>query len=1222
MSKLHRDNAGYVGCSYEETQDPYYSYNKLALPLSESDKTVIRDEVTFTVTVAGGKFVIDGTSQASVSLLEGNVYTFDQSDSSNGTHPLKFSYTADGTWGGGIDHTLGVTRIGTPGSSGAYTQIVVPFGLHDLNYYCANHSGMGGSATVTKSTDKFTVGLPILKTTDAFGKTPASTTTGTLSQSPANQTALPTYSNQGGGSANTSNPVSNAFDGVAGTYADMTFNNSQWSKVTFATPITGVTSISAGFDGEGDIGYNGSVVNSSVSYNGSRQTISLYSGSAITLTDIYFVSQPGNGVCRFYDLTINGTEQTFSSSTDVGQDPYAANLVLAVPMNGANNGTTFTDVSNVIRGTGSAKAISLYTGSASGGAVTSTAQSKFYGSSFYAVRGATNNYTASDYIYRTGDTDLDLGTGDFTIEFWFNPTNLESNCTLFDNRHQSTNWPNSTAGFQFFTNAAGDIYFRTGSGYPISASAVLAENVWSHLAITRKGGTITVFHNGTSVGAAENHFNDFNEGRFHLGSAANNGEGSTGYYSDLRIYKGVAKYTTPFPTGSYGYKPTVYTGNGGTKQIGGPVYSNYGNSINADSTLRLWKHAFDGSDSTYLTGNGTSNDQSLWRHPTGIKVNTSLRLKVSGGSSSGLYVNGSQVAGVTNTSISSPTWYTVSGVNTLDSIGVVNNGSTWTALHQVEVDGVVLLDGHGGQIPFTPDLVWIKRRNSQSDHQLYDRVRGTNKGLSSDSTLAEWDYGNGLTAFNNQGFTLGALGGANADQDTHVAWCWKASGSASSNTDGTVTSSVSVSQEYGFSVVKWTNPSASVEVGHGLNSVPSLILTKGLGTCEWQVYHVGIGNAYKLYLDAPNSQVSSSVWNSTTPTSTIFDFNDNREQDFVAYCWCEKSGFSKFGAYDGNSNNSTVTNRVIECGFKPAWVLIKCYTTSGEEWMIYDNARDPVNPANKFLRADYPNAEGTYQAREISFTDTGFQFTGSNGQEPLNLSGRSYVFAAFAEKAPSDPAFEAVSVDSLELTDLSGNSNNASNSGATFQTSVKKFYDGAAAFASGQYVSVPDSSELRVGTGDFTIEVWMHPTEYGSASYPSVISKYDDSDLSWILRLHSSGQLVWYNGASAGTNSASASGLSLLNQWSHIAVVRQAGVSKIYLNGFQVLSVADTYNYDDSNPLVFGRQDLSNNNPFIGYLQDFRLYKGIAKYTSSFSPPERSVQGTARRYPSGVYVVS
>ena len=149
----------------------------------------------------------------------------------------------------------------------------------------------------------------------------------------------------------------------------------------------------------------------------------------------------------------------------------------------------------------------------------------------------------------------------------------------------------------------------------------------------------------------------------------------------------------------------------------------------------------------------------------------------------------------------------------------------------------------------------------------------------------------------------------------------------------------------------------------------------------------------------------------------------------------------------------------------------------------------------------------------------------------------------------------------------------------------------------------------------------MHPTSYG-VTYPTVISKYDNGDTSWILRLQNSGQVIWYSGTSGGTNNASPSGLPLLNRWSHVAVVRQAGVVKVYLNGFQILSVADTFNYDDTNAIYFGRQDANNVNGLEGYLQDFRLYKGIAKYTSSFSPPERSVQGTARRYPSGIYVVS
>ena len=269
MSKLHRDNAGYVGCSYEDTQDPYYSYNKLSLPLSGATETVQRPaEVTHTVTVAGGKFVIGGVSQATLSLIEGGIYKFDQSDSSNSTHPFKFSQTSDGTHNRGTEYTKGVTYVGTPGSSGAYTQLVVPFGGLDLYYYCGNHSGMGGSASTPANAGMFTAALPILKTTDQFGK-------------------------------------------------------------------------------------------------------------------------------------------TLGSGTNA--DPFAANLVLALPMNGSNGGTTFTDQSATIKGSGSAKAITRTN------AVTSTTQSNYYGSSGY--------YDAnSSRLQVANSSDFDFGSGDYTIEVWVYPT--------------------------------------------------------------------------------------------------------------------------------------------------------------------------------------------------------------------------------------------------------------------------------------------------------------------------------------------------------------------------------------------------------------------------------------------------------------------------------------------------------------------------------------------------------------------------------------------------------------------------------------------------------------------------------------------------------------------------------------------------------------------------------------------------------------------------------
>ena len=117
--------------------------------------TILTALTTFTVTVAnagGNKYFINGVQQQTVNLLEGFTYKFDQSDSSNNGHPLRFSTTSGGSHSGGSEYTTGVTTNGTPGSSGAYTQIVVASGAPVLYYYCTAHSGMGGTANTTAET--------------------------------------------------------------------------------------------------------------------------------------------------------------------------------------------------------------------------------------------------------------------------------------------------------------------------------------------------------------------------------------------------------------------------------------------------------------------------------------------------------------------------------------------------------------------------------------------------------------------------------------------------------------------------------------------------------------------------------------------------------------------------------------------------------------------------------------------------------------------------------------------------------------------------------------------------------------------------------------------------------------------------------------------------------------------------------------------------------------
>ncbi len=153
--------------------------------------------------------------------------------------------------------------------------------------------------------------------------TTTGSTSGTLPNYNSN-TSLPTYSDQDNNDGTPSvYQMENAFDGNSSTYANMTYANGKWTRANFAQAITNVTRIDVGWDGEGDVGYNGSVVNSSVGYNGSRQSLTLYnnSGSPITLNNIHMVTQAGNGVCRLYDITIttttqSATELTFSSVPD------------------------------------------------------------------------------------------------------------------------------------------------------------------------------------------------------------------------------------------------------------------------------------------------------------------------------------------------------------------------------------------------------------------------------------------------------------------------------------------------------------------------------------------------------------------------------------------------------------------------------------------------------------------------------------------------------------------------------------------------------------------------------------------------------------------------------------------------------------------------------------------------------------------------------------------
>jgi len=309
-------------------------------------------------------------------------------------------------------------------------------------------------------------------------------------------------------------------------------------------------------------------------------------------------------------------------------------------------------------------------------------------------------------------------------------------------------------------------------------------------------------------------------------------------------------------------------------------------------------------------------------------------------------------------------------------------------------------------VGFSPDLVWCKNRTTANDNRLVDQVRGANKEMSSNRTLAEYsDNSDGnLTSFNSDGFVItegsSNINNWNKDTDSYVAWCWKASGSTASNGSGDITSTVSANTTAGFSIVSYTGDAVYPStVGHGLGSAPSVVITKqsSAGTYSWNSYHAGLGNTYYIALETTSAADNSvDCWNSTSPTSSVFTINaiavNTSGVDFIAYCFAEKQGFSKFGTFTGNGN---ADGPFIYTGFKPAYLLLKQSSASGEDWVVQDNKRDTfINPVDANLYASANNAEVSGY-RYCDFNANGFKIR--NSLTDYNQSGTTYIYMAFAE---------------------------------------------------------------------------------------------------------------------------------------------------------------------------------------------------------------------------------
>jgi hypothetical protein len=316
-----------------------------------------------------------------------------------------------------------------------------------------------------------------------------------------------------------------------------------------------------------------------------------------------------------------------------------------------------------------------------------------------------------------------------------------------------------------------------------------------------------------------------------------------------------------------------------------------------------------------------------------------------------------------------------------------------------------------GNSDLRPDWIWFKSRDAGHSHYVVDSSRGRALGMYPDGVNSEVTSSGSTTdcqSFNSNGFTVGTpedANSTNSSSSTKVAWQWKANGgTTASNTAGNITSTVQVNSTAGFSIVTWTgNENSSATVGHGLGVKPDMVFFKRRNaTYNWAVYHKDATNGQQpfnvvTYLDLTDATgIASNSWGTvaTDITSNTFylKYWFNISSTLVAYCFAEKQGYSRFGKYVGNGN---ANGTFIYTGFKPAFVLFKNSSNAGENWIVYDNKRDPYNEATLELFPNSTAPEYTANAFDIDILSNGFKQRGANtGSNGVN---RTYIYMAFAE---------------------------------------------------------------------------------------------------------------------------------------------------------------------------------------------------------------------------------
>ena len=320
----------------------------------------------------------------------------------------------------------------------------------------------------------------------------------------------------------------------------------------------------------------------------------------------------------------------------------------------------------------------------------------------------------------------------------------------------------------------------------------------------------------------------------------------------------------------------------------------------------------------------------------------------------------------------------------------------------------VLYTGNGSTqsitgVGFQPDFTWIKARDGATNyyHYLQDAVRGSLNVMFTNNADEEATYTQSITSFDSDGFSTGNQPATNDNGDNFVAWNWLAGNGTVSNTEGSITSTVSANTTAGFSIVNYTGSGASASFGHGLTS-PKVVIIKDRSASNTGWYlHTTVIDGSDDYLYLNQTDVKSDAGSGYSVGTSVFNLGgaggvtNLNGNNYLAYCFQEIKGFSKIGIYKANGN---ADGPFVYTGFKPAFIIAKD-TDSTQGWIMLDNKRPAFNERTKALAPHLGSLEFDSQANVgTDFLSNGFKIRAVATGDLNYANGRNYFYIAFAEQ--------------------------------------------------------------------------------------------------------------------------------------------------------------------------------------------------------------------------------